>query len=199
MEYPDNSYSAREKKKENDAPPEKKVEKVVTGPVKTRKKGGLRKLAGTFVPDNPDEIKARILSDVIGPGIRNALADAVSIALFGEPGLIGPKRDRGARIAYEKRYGEDRRDNRRSRFASGYDYDDIILDTRGEAERILDRLEDIIATYSIASVADLYDLAGVTNRGYTDNKYGWTDIRSAKVVPVRDGYILRLPKALPID
>ena len=34
---------------------------------------------------------------------------------------------------------------------------------------------------------------------YTSNKYGWTNIRSAEAVRVRDGYILKLPKAMPID
>jgi hypothetical protein len=50
----------------------------------------------------------------------------------------------------------------------------------------------------LVSVADLYDLVGVTGN-YTDNKYGWTDIRSASVIRVRDGYMLKLPKALPLN
>ena len=42
------------------------------------------------------------------------------------------------------------------------------------------------------------DLVGVTGN-YTDNKYGWTNIRNAEVVRVRDGYRIKLPRALPID
>lgn len=30
---------------------------------------------------------------------------------------------------------------------------------------------------------------------YTDNKYGWTDLSSAQVERVRDGYVIRLPRA----
>ena len=66
--------------------------------------------------------------------------------------------------------------------AQGYEYDDIIIESRGDAELVLDQLEEIISTYGVASVADLYDLVGITGRSYTDNKYGWTDIRNAKVV-----------------
>ena len=60
-------------------------------------------------------------------------------------------------------------------------------------------LVSAINTYGIASVADLYDLAGITCRSYTANKYGWTDIRSAKVVRIRDGYILELPRTVQIN
>ena len=41
-------------------------------------------------------------------------------------------------------------------------------------------------------------LVGVSGN-YTDNKYGWTDIRNASVIRVRDGYMIKLPKALPLN
>ena len=49
------------------------------------------------------------------------------------------------------------------------------------------------------TVADLYDLVGL-NHNFTDNKYGWTNLRNAQPVRDRDGYyILKLPRAVPID
>ena len=89
-----------------------------------------------------------------------------------------------------------RYDDRRVR--TGYDFDDIILDSRGEAEDVLSRMDELIDNYGIVSVADFYDLCGITG-SYTDNKYGWTDIRSAQVVRVRDGYKIKLPRALPLN
>ena len=56
---------------------------------------------------------------------------------------------------------------------------------------------DLIETYGMASVADMYDLVGISC-DYTANKYGWTNIRNAEVVRTRDGYMLKMPKALPI-
>ena len=53
-------------------------------------------------------------------------------------------------------------------------------------------------TYGLVRVADLYDLVGITG-SYTDNKYGWTNIRNVEPIRVRDGYMLKLPKAMPID
>ena len=59
-------------------------------------------------------------------------------------------------------------------------------------------MEELISMYGLVSVADLYELVGITG-SYTDNKYGWYDIRSASVVRVRDGYLLKFPKAIPLN
>lgn len=198
-EYPNNSISAKQSQRNDIDPPEKKVEKVVAGNVKTRKKSEVKKFAGIFVPEDTTSVKSYILMDVVVPGIKNALAEVVSILLFGEVGRIGGKKS-GSKVSYQRYYDdrrEDRRDNSR-RVASGYEYDDIVIESRGEADMVIEQLEEIIATYGVASVADLYDLVGVSGR-FTDHKYGWTDIRNAKVVRVRDGYILQLPRALPIN
>ena len=74
----------------------------------------------------------------------------------------------------------------------------LLLESRGEAEDVLERMDELIATYQVVSVADFYDLVGVSGN-YTDNKYGWTDIRNASVIRVRDGYMIKLPKALPLN
>ncbi len=63
---------------------------------------------------------------------------------------------------------------------------------------ILDNMFEILDRYKVVTVADLYDLAGERGR-YTDNKFGWTDISSASVVRIRDGFVIKLPRALAID
>ena len=75
--------------------------------------------------------------------------------------------------------------------------DDIILESRVDAEDVISRMKEIIETYGFVRVTDLYDLVGITG-DYTDNKYGWTNIRGAEPVRVRDGYMLKLPKAVPL-
>lgn len=201
-DYPNNSHNAREKKPEGSGPPDKKLEKVVSGGTKTRKKSEVKKIANIFVPEDVENVKSYILIDVIVPGIKNAIADAVSIMLFGEAGRLGERNNKGSRASYQ-RYYDDRRDDRRDygrpRAVSGFDYDDIVFDTRGDADLVLDQMESAINQYSLVSVADLYDLAGITCRSYTANKYGWTDLRGAKVVRVRDGYILELPRTVQIN
>ena len=87
-EYPDNSHSGRN----SASPPDKKVGKVVTGTAKTRKKSEAQKFASAFLPDDVTSVKSYIFKDVIIPGVKNAIADVVSIMLFGEAGRIGGRK-----------------------------------------------------------------------------------------------------------
>mgnify|MGYP006874877087 FL=1 len=50
----------------------------------------------------------------------------------------------------------------------------------------------------MVSVADLYDLVGITGK-VTDNNFGWTDLRNASVTRDRDGYLINLPRAIALD
>lgn len=50
----------------------------------------------------------------------------------------------------------------------------------------------------MVTVADMYDLAGLT-APFTAQRYGWFNIRTAEVIRGRDGYYLKMPKAMPID
>lgn len=197
-EYKPNSHRSKE------APaPEKKVEKVVRGSVKAKKKSEIQKFASVFIQEDAQKVKSYILMDVLVPSLKKAISDIVTngidMMLYGEAGRT-KKSGTASKVSYRNYYDkrEDRRDYNSNRTRSGYDYDDIIVDNRGEAEEVLSRMDELIATYGIVSVADLYDLVGITGN-YTDNKYGWTDIRSASVVRVRDGYMLKLPRALPLN
>lgn len=197
-DYKPNSHKY---KAEQAAKNEKKVEKVVKGPVKTKKKSEISKLKNLVISEDASNVKSYILMDVLIPAFKKAVSDIITngidMILYGETGHSN-RRTNTSTVSYRDYYDRrgDRRDDRRSRTV-GYNYDDIVLETRGEAEEVLDSLCDLIETYQIASVADLYDLVGITCE-YTDNKYGWTNLRNADVVRVRDGYMLRLPKALPI-
>lgn len=186
---------------------EKKVEKVVRGKVKTKKKTEIRKFADVFIAEDAANVKSYILMDVLVPAVKKAISDivqdGVSMILYGSANGGSKNRYGNASyVSYRSYSDRDRRDdNRRNDYArnrSRYDFDDIILSDRGEAEEVLTRMDELIDTYGIVSVADLYDLVGITC-DYTDNKYGWTNIRNAEAIRVRDGYMLKLPKPLPIN
>lgn len=49
----------------------------MTGAVKVKKKNGFEKLAGTFVPDDVDNVKSYIMQDIIVPAIKDVILDAV--------------------------------------------------------------------------------------------------------------------------
>jgi hypothetical protein len=198
-EYKGNSHRSKEEAS-TEVVPVKKVERVANG--KTRKKGEVRKLADAFIAEDVKSVKDYIIQDVLIPAAKKAIVEMVdsgiNMLIYGESKPRNKDRN-NSRVSYTKYYERERDYERGTRTrVRGYDYDDIILDTRREAEEVLDRMQDLIDTYGMVSVADLYDLVGI-NGSYTDNKYGWTRLRDADIQRVRDGYLLKLPKALPFD
>lgn len=196
-EYKSNSHRSKEQESLHEPLPERRTEKVVTGNVKQRKKTGFSKAASTFLPGDMNTVKSYILMDVLVPAIKRTISDIVCNGinmLLGEPNR-GKKDTVGAKVSYRQYYrDDDRRDYTRPRAQMQYSYDDIIFETRGDAEEVLYRMEELLDRFDAVSVADLFDMAGISCN-YTDNKYGWTDLQNAHVERVRDGYIIDLPRA----
>lgn len=193
--------SNRFKEEQKDKAPEKRAEKVVTGQVITKKKSGMRKFTDEFISEDAKNIKTYVVGEVLIPTAKKVISEVVTnvvdIILYGGS-RGGSKRSTADRVSYRNYYDRDSRPARTSSYSSSYDYDDIILGTRGEAEDVLMRMDEIMDTYRLVRVADLYDLVGVTAPP-TANAYGWTNIRNAEVVRVRDGYMIKMPRAVPID
>ena len=183
-----------------------KLDKVVGGTAKVKKKGATRKFTDAFISEDASNVKSYIFSDVLVPAAKKLVSDIVKdgieMILYGSTGSRDKRYStfRGDYVSYDKysRRGDERRYREERSSRNGYSYDDIVLETKGDAEAVLDRLSELIDTYGQATVLDLYDIVGITGR-YTDDKYGWMSIRNADSVRVRDGYLLRLPKALPIE
>lgn len=199
-EFKSNSYKSKE---DASKPPEQKpkLEKVVSGKAKTKKKTESRKFIEAFIKDDLGNIGSYIMGDVIIPSIKRTILDSVK-ALLGDIG--GSKSTTTASKVSYRSYYDDRDVGRRTPYnavpaRAGFEYDDILFDTRGDAEMVLEAMCDIVTSqYGIVSVGDLYDLANISNDNYTINKYGWTDLKDARIVATRDGYMIKLPRALPL-
>lgn len=196
FDYTPNSNKYKEEKNE-----ERKVQKIVIGPVKTKKKSEAKKLVDTFISEDATKVKEYILMDVLVPAIKKAISDIVTngidMILYGGSGKAKSNIP-GSRVSYVNYNNPSRFDSRQPIQRSAYSYDDIILQSRGEADMVLSQMDEIVSQYGFVRVADMYDLVGITGN-YTDNNYGWTDIRSAQIIRVRDGYMIKMPRALPID
>lgn len=82
-----------------------------------------------------------------------------------------------------------------------HDFNDIVIQYRPEAEEVVSRMFDLLERYGSVEVADLYELTGIAS-SHTDHKWGWTDLRGARVRPIRggkDGYLLELPEPQVFD
>lgn len=190
-EYKSNSYKSRELE-------EKKIEKVISGKVKTKKKTELQKIFSLFVSDDVTDIKDYILHDVVIPEVKKSILDVLGM-IFGERG--SSRNTSATRVSYGKYYekGNSVKEYSTAKTRRDFDYEEVICETRGDAEALIDTMNDIIEQFGSVSVGDMYDLADISTTNFTVNKYGWTDISGAKAVRTIEGYVIKLPKATYLD
>lgn len=225
-EFPSNSYRQKTRpnspaKNQKAEPEERKIEKVISGPVIQRKRGPGRKFRETFFGRSAKGVFSTVWFDIIAPSGQDLLFDASQYGLekmvYGETsrgnrrragaaGLLGHMAYNQISTAKERGRPSDPRDReQRGRMSARgrkfHDFRDIILTTRREGEMVLAALIEQIDRYQMASVADLYDLLG-EERNYTDAKWGWFDLEDARVTHIsgRDGgYWLDLPRPVELN
>lgn len=205
MEYnKPNSHKSKElEKKETQS--KKNITKVIEGKATVAKKGEFQKMVDAFLPEEGlAGIKDHILMDVVIPTIKKIISDTVETVLYGATGIAprnGNGKSKTSYGAYYNRKEEEERYARpvgSSRMVSAYSYEDIILETRGQALNVIACMEEIIDQYECVSIADLYEMVDLTGN-YTDNNYGWLDIQGAQVIQLRrGGYALKLPRPIKL-
>ncbi len=206
--YKDNSDSRRNQETVTEQPPVKRVtEKVAAGQAEKPKMTWKDHLAA-FLTKGNKSVGAYLLEDVmlpaaqktavdLGKAVADTFVSGISTVVYhGEP----PRKQTPASKVSYQRYYEDRQPfSGAPRPTRATSYEDVSFETRGEAEEVLSAMDDLLATYQLVRVADLYDLAGLSC-DYTDNNYGWTDISSARVElsRVSNRYVIRMPRPMPI-
>lgn len=215
-EFPSNSSrakSGRTARVEQPAVAPKKVEpvaKVVHGEVIVRKKSLVKKIRDTFIPGDGVTIGEYLIGDVLVPSIKGLAYDMVQGAMDrafypdgAPPGRrggprFGPATGRVANTNYgafsQQPVGPANRPsvNRRAQRAA-HDFDQIFIESRGEAEAVLDGLFAMLDQYGEVSVSVLYELVGISGQ-FTDNRWGWTNLLGSRVERAGNGYfVLNLP------
>ena len=202
-EYQSNSHKSKREAamKEQE---ERRVEKVVSSKPKTRTNEG-RKLKGLLFSDQAGSVWSYALMDVLVPAVKKALYDIITggadRVIYGDDRGRDRKRSGDIKVSYKSYYDDrDRRDRDsegRGRTRNRFDYDDIVYDTRGDAEAVLRNMRDTLERYEFVTVADQYDMSDLSVP-HTASNYGWESLRSAEVVRARDGYVIKLPPARPL-
>lgn len=206
--YPGNSHKARQEKKEP-----KQLTKITTGKVATRKKSLYKRFMDTFVVDDISNVVHYIIHDVLVPAAKSTVADMVQggtdMILFpgrGNSGSRGRREQGRSYVSYDRNRNTNQRNQRddRSRDISPknrarHNFDELIIDSRAEADEVISTLVDLTLDYDQATVSDLYALVGTPHTS-TDTRWGWTDLSSASASPLRGGgYVLNLPKPIFLD
>ena len=191
-----NSDKSR-KESETKVNPDKKIEKVISGDAKVRKKSGFEKLKDSLVSEDSKNVKSYIVTGVLIPSLKKAICDIITtgtqMIFYGES-RHSRNSSGGSKISYQKYYEPEMGYKTPTRVSSTYGYEmkEIIVNSRGEAESVLDQIEDLMSRYEVVTVSDYYDLVGVSGQ-FTDNYYGWTDMNGMRTRMVRTGWLIELP------
>ncbi len=217
-QFPGNSHQDKENLTPKKAAPAKKVEKIVTGTVSTRKKPLGRKIKEFIVGDDSKSVVQYVWQDILVPSARDMVFDAFTSGV--ERKMYGDVRSRGRRgrnpmqelfgnatyNAYNRYSASSsslrpdpraQQPNRRGR-AQVRDLQELVFDQRGDATEVLDAMIAIADQYNAVTISDLWDLLGRTGEP-TDENYGWTDLVGTDIYKVPEGYLLDLPRPHALD
>lgn len=180
--------------------PKDLVKPVVTGKVKKKSKSFGEKFVENFINDDVSDVKGYLVSDVIVPTIKKTVIDVIKMFFYGKTSGPGPG---GAEIVPYNQMSRGRTylmgsSNAAPKRVSKKTFDDIWFENRGDLEVVVDNLNAIIDTYQVVSVFDLLELAG-QQTVFTDNRFGWTDLRGMQIVHNSNGYVLKMPPPRPIE
>lgn len=199
-----NSFKSREERAKQ--PP--KLEPIITGKVQLRKEPLWKRVLEAFFGDPGERsIGDHILFDVIIPGARdltvNSLNDGIDQVFYGESRSSRRRpqsQGQVTRTNYTNYANQPRHPAAREpkQVRSVRDYKDVLFETRSEADMILSRMIDHVLDFGRVSVADLYDLCGVTEE-FTDYNFGWTDLTFSSIRHTRGGYFLDLPEPVTLN
>ena len=183
----------------NDIPQKEKQKQVASGKVKQQ--SIFRMILDGLVSEEGQSLKEYAVKSLIVPMIQRYTSDISRSVADGIVSMITYKicgkeisTTQSNLPSYTMYYNGNRttvntNQDRRS-FAQSVEYS-----TRAEAQAVLSALKECIYRYKSASVADMYDLSGITPQA-TDYSYGWTDLQSACVIQNGRGYILKMPQPI---
>lgn len=201
-ELPGNSYTGRDRRVR------KKLTRVATA---NRASETLLNRVTSTVINDAHNVVDYIFNDVMLPAVKDLLVNMVrqgiERAVYGEASSIvsTPRGYSSNGVTNYSRViptvrddspGYQREISRRQR--ASHDFRRIYISTRSEAYDVIDAMDEQIGRFGSVSVADLYDLVGITSE-FVDESWGWYDLHMSKVRQTARGYILDLPSPVEIN
>jgi hypothetical protein len=208
MDFPSNSRNVTEKSTLKPKE-EKNLTKVVSGEVTQKKKPLGQRFKNMITGVEFKGASQYVFFDVLIPAVKNMVVDAVDVGV--KRMIYGDSAPRGV-----GGYGRTSRTTYNSPVNRGRDSvmlpkqaphvapsrasrpNDIVLNTREEAELVLSTMQDIIEKYDFASVSDFHTIVGLPST-YVDNNWGWSGLHYVNIRQVREGWLLDMPSVEPIQ
>ena len=194
-----NSFASREQKDSK----KEKIEPVTTNVTVKKPKN---KLLSKFFAEDAKTVCGHVLNVVVIPSLQKLFSDvikgAVDWLIYGSKGSQ-PKTG-VSNVSYSRYYSSNAQPqtafganpmlNRSNVFA----VQDVMFNERADAEEVLLRMAELVEKYGMVSVADFYELVG-QRFAFTDQKYGWRDLRTAEIVRGISGFYIIFPKAIELQ
>lgn len=167
-----------------------------------------RRAKEAFFPGSPGEAFGSVIWDVFLPAAKDMLFDGLQEGfqrlIFGESrGVYRRTLSNTSNVSRVNRHSPDRalgfKGNERmsDQGRRNQDLTEIVIDSRVEAEHVLDQMNQLIDQYDVCTLADFYTLVGQTT-AHTDFKFGWESLGNAVVRRFHDGYIIDMPRPVQI-
>lgn len=157
-----------------------------------------------FFGGDPKDVMMYMLTDVLVPALKDTFVDMV---IGGTKRMVygmgasdyrpsSPRLVRQDNPSYSQNTNYNAiSSNRRvidSTVRERHDFSKVVFPDRPSAENVLTAMNDYIQQYGVVRVKDFYEFAGITAE-YTDQNWGWHDIRGSRVRSIYGGYIVELP------
>lgn len=193
--FPSNSYSSIKPIKKA-AKEEEAVTPIASG-VKPKKKSFGERLADAFINTDGKTLKNYLIFDVLVPGLKKSFEDVIHMMLYGskQSGRVvrtrGESRVRRVPIGgYNSIYNSDD-DMLGTKVRAPYE--DLIFPSREMAEKAQQMMAQRIAESGFATLKYYNSICG-RETDFTQTGWGWYSMTGSSVYPVRDGFVLKMPR-----
>lgn len=174
-----------------------KKPKITTGKVTVKKRSFKERFFSNLIEEDAGSLSDYIIDQLLIPTIKSTIVNIITGSaqkIFGEGSAPAKNKPPGTYINYNSMS----KPTAASSTSSKYSFDNLIFENRSDAEDVKDQIMALIeGQYKVATVADLYDLVGRPTQ-FTDNNYGWMDLKNITVTYKDGGYKINLPKPVPL-
>lgn len=207
QDYKPNSHRFKESQKEAPTASEtetRKVAKVVSGKVTAKPKGEIAKFFENLIVEDGRKVKDYVVKDIIIPTFKDTIWTIIvrgSERLFyGETGH-SPKNSKLPFVNYNNLFKSNAPTQTPTvgSTSTQYSVDNIILEDRGDAEKVLAAMNGYIAEYGEVSISTLYDMIGEPIGDFMSTRWGWRSLNTAGIMRTTNGgYKLDLPRPVSL-
>lgn len=191
--------------KESEAKKEKRrLSPVTSNKVVVQKKSAGKKIWESFITTDAETLGDYIYNDVIVPLIKKGIVETINMILYNNPRANNSNGNSASKVTYGGYVNSAFKPAPQQALplkkkSETFDFENIIFETRSDAENVLNAMYQAIQTYGDVSVLDFYDLTHIDTDNFTAHKYGWTDLSGTDIIRGHNGYYIKFPNVRPIN